>query len=336
MANQEHTRDDGGVPALRPAYLDHPGLKAYAEARRHIEATPLDDPHYDRAVATRVTAADDAANDLYATPAKSVDDVIAKLVAVIADFNGGKIEPDDPNFLQAVYDDLPPTGDGMDAAPVLAGIVRELVTLTTAPPSAAWEAARQRVVETRAVCAALEAEQVADDGSNTAHTKAMDARVEAAVDEWYDALSALDATPAPGLDALAFKLRQSLALTNSSIAEEFDDPAEFAESYWEAAQRNGQIGFIVYQDILRLIEPASPVIGVGPWRAVDFIEEYRKAGGDLRWVMAPDDCGLLNTYPDGHAGHPLARELAESPWKRAAVEARLQWEAEKSAVKVSD
>lgn len=215
-----------------------------------------------------------------------------------------------------------------------AGVVKGvLATPLAAGSDPKWEAARQRLIEARDAYEALVVEQCADDGSDAEYTKALQAKAESAVDVWFDALAALDAAPAPDLAALAFKLRESLALANGSEAALFDDPAEFAEAYWEASQRNGQIGFIVYQDILRLIEPASPVIGVGPWRAVDFIDQYRKARGDLRWVMTPDgECGLINAYPEGHAGHPLTRELAESPWKQAAVEARLQWEAENSPI----
>lgn len=124
---------------VQPAYLNHPGLKAYAEARAHTEDTDLGREDYDDEVARRCDRADEIVSaQVYDAPARSPHDILAKLAAFICDFGGGKVAPDDPELFAKA--------DGMmlNGIEVLAGIASELQGFLAPAPwpePSEWDAA---------------------------------------------------------------------------------------------------------------------------------------------------------------------------------------------------
>lgn len=112
---------------VQPRYLNHPGLKNYADAWRHTEATDNSQPGYEEEVASRCDRADEAADDLFDTPAQTVDDVIAKFAAFIARYGGGRTEPDSPDIFTN------PVGIMLDGGDLLPELVGELIKITRPP-----------------------------------------------------------------------------------------------------------------------------------------------------------------------------------------------------------
>lgn len=145
---------------------------------------------------------------------------------------------------------------------------------------------------------------------------------EAADDRTIQALTALEATPAPNVKALLTKLHHELELQYGARNHPLDTPVGFALA-WGRAETDDP-AFLAYRDLLRMVDPASPVLDVEPFDPDVFLDAYKAAGGQLCQIKNADGrIGLYNGYPQGDGGHPLVREL-ETPWKREAVESYLR------------
>lgn len=153
-------------------------------------------------------------------------------------------------------------------------------------------------------------------------------RQEAASDRWFDALGALDALPAPDLAALAFKMREQLAL-------------ELSSHPWELMTADGiervltvecdgvpdRLRVSWYQDVLRFMGVTGPIVDAKAWDVEAFVQAFRDAGG--RITLSPDPhvpvyehrahFWLDPNAPNLEAAAVMANLVSRSAWRNRAV-----------------